>query len=232
MAEIIFVGTSHIAEQSMQDVRNAIEEHKPDIVAVELDSGRLYALMHEEKSRLRIRDIASVGLKGYLFAMLARFVQQRLGNIVGIKPGSEMKLAVHLAQRNKAKIALIDQDIRITLRRFSQTFTWGERFRFFGDILKGLFSGKRFARELGLDFDLNKVPGPVLVTAMIKFIRQRYPSIYKVLIEERNIFMAQQLNGLKEKFPDSKIMAVVGAGHVEGVKQLIGPEYSFSFSVG
>ncbi len=45
MNKIILVGTSHIAKQSIRRVKKAIEENKPDIVAVELDSKRFYSII-------------------------------------------------------------------------------------------------------------------------------------------------------------------------------------------
>ena len=41
MAEIRLIGTAHVSQKSVEDVRSAIEEFQPDIVGVELDRGRL-----------------------------------------------------------------------------------------------------------------------------------------------------------------------------------------------
>ena len=44
MSEIRLVGTAHVSAQSVEDVKRAIEEFQPDIVAVELDLARFHAL--------------------------------------------------------------------------------------------------------------------------------------------------------------------------------------------
>ena len=42
-----------------------------------------------------------VGIKGFLFAILGRWVSKKLGNLVGVKPGSEMLTAMKLAKKHK-----------------------------------------------------------------------------------------------------------------------------------
>ena len=57
--------------------------------------------------------------------------------------------------------------------------------------------------------------------------------MYKVLIEERNIVMAENLSALMEKNEDKKILAIVGAGHEDEILRLIKkPSVRYSFSVG
>jgi len=134
------VGTSHIARQSLAEIEAAFIDFRPTIVGVELDKGRLHALFSKEPERkASLADIRHISVKGYLFATIGRYTQKKLGNIVGVAPGSEMKLAVELAKKNNLKTALIDQDIQITLKRFSKALSWREKFRFLGDMLGGLF---------------------------------------------------------------------------------------------
>ncbi|MBI4450751.1 TraB/GumN family protein, partial [Candidatus Woesearchaeota archaeon] len=206
------IGTSHIAAESIQEVRKAVKEWKPSIIAIELDRKRLHSLLHPGQGRFSWRDIRRVGLKGAVFAWIAAWVEKYLGKKVGVLPGAEMREAVRLAQENKLPIALIDQDIEVTLRRFSQAFTWKEKFRLVWDIVRSPFS-KRLA------FDLSKVPSKRIVKQLVGEVKQRYPSVYKVLIEERNKVMAANLRKLLEH--DHRILAVVGAGHEDDIMQLV-----------
>src|SRR3989344_4760642 len=127
---ITVIGTSHIAKQSIKEVRKAIEEGKPDIVALEIDRQRLPALLQKERRSPRISDIGRVGLKGFLFALLGGWAERKLGESVGVKPGAEIKAAYQLAKKKGIKVALIDQDISTTLQRLSKGITWKEKFRF------------------------------------------------------------------------------------------------------
>lgn len=213
MAHITIVGTSHISPESLTKVEKTIIEKKPAIVAVELDHKRLLALL-SEKRNLRIRDIRRLGLKGWLFALIGAWAERKLGAKVGVSPGAEMLKAVELAHRAKAKIALIDQDIEKTLQRFSKELTWKEKWQFVKDLVKGLF-GK------GVQIDLAKVPSNDLIKKLIEDVRKNYPSVYKVLIEERNDFMARNLTHLVKQHPDATIVAVVGAGHSDELARLV-----------
>ena len=222
--KLYLIGTSHIARQSLDEIELAFQQHSPAIVAVELDKRRLHSLLSEEKSKVSFREISRIGLKGYLFAVIGSWLQRKLGHIVGVMPGSEMKLAVELAKKTNAKIALIDQDIEITLRKFSQRITWKEKFRFVGDLFKSVFFRKKALKELGIEtekFDLSKVPGKELIRKLIKQLEERYPNVYDVLVAQRNKIMANNLAKLMHKYPEETVLAVVGAGHEEEIIRLV-----------
>lgn len=227
---LILLGTSHIAKQSLQDVKKIIEEKKPDIVALELDKRRLYALLHKRKSRISIYDIRVIGLKGFVFSLIGAWAEKRLGEYVGVAPGSEMLTAVRLAKKNKSKIALIDQDIEITLKRFSKTLSWKEKWHFVVDLFKGFV-----LRKKEVSFDLRKVPNKKIVEELVKKVKKRYPNIYNVLIKERNAVMAYNLSRLIQENPDRLILGIIGAGHENDIINLIKKgnkiDYTFSYSV-
>lgn len=218
MTQLILIGTSHIAQQSIREIEKAITEQKPDLVAVELDSRRFQALLSQEKNKIRLTDVFKVGLKGYLFALIGSYLQKKLGKMVGVDPGAEMLTAIKLAKKYNLPLALIDQDIAVTLSRFSQTLTWQERFRFVVDIFKGLLFPKKQLEKLG-NFDLTKVPSQEIIKKLMNELKQRYPNIYLVLVEERNKVMIRNLRYLFQQNPDKKIMAVVGAGHQDALEK-------------
>lgn len=217
---LVIVGTSHIAQQSVEEVKRVILETSPGVVALELDRTRFLSLMSEKKRKIRLSDLPKVGLKGYLFAMVGAYIQKKLGQIVKMEPGAEMRAAIKLARKEKIKLALIDQPIEITLKRFSQEITWKERFRLVGDIFRSLVFKKKELKKYGLEnFDLTKVPEEKLVQKLITKLKERYPSIHKVLVKERNEVIAKNLVKLIKLNEEIKIVAVVGAGHE---KELVG----------
>jgi len=60
--EIIIIGTAHVSEKSIQEVVWAIEEKKPDIVAVELCPARYRSLTgQEEEKEIKISELLSGG---------------------------------------------------------------------------------------------------------------------------------------------------------------------------
>lgn len=215
MAKIKIIGTSHIAPESIKKVEKAILETKPDIVAIELDRKRLIALLSKDKHKLSYRDIRRVGFKGWLFALIGAWAEKKLGDKVGVSPGADMLKAVSAAQQTGARIALIDQDIEITLKKFSRSLSWKEKFTFLGDLFKGIVLRK------GIQFDLSKVPTQKVIDKLIEDVRKRYPNIYRVLVKERNEYMAQKLAHIVKHYPDSRIIAVVGAGHEKEIIPLL-----------
>lgn len=216
------IGTSHIAKQSVNEIKEAIQEGKPDLIALELDTQRAIAIFQKEKTKIGLAQIKMIGVKGYLFAKIGQYVQQKLGKMVRVAPGSEMKTALTLAKQNDIKVALIDQPIQITLKKFSQRLTWKEKFRFLTDAIKGLIFPKKQLQELGLNkFDLRKVPKKEFIIKMMKMLQQRYPSIYKTLVADRNKYMVKKLVKLLREYSDKNILVIVGAGHVEGMNELL-----------
>ena len=230
------IGTSHIAKQSIENVKKAIIDEKPYIVALELDKNRFYGLMHNQKRKLSIKDIPKIGFKGFLFSWIGSIIQKKLGDYVGVAPGSEMKTAIRLAKKQKARIALIDQNIEITLKRFSGALTWKEKWNLVVDIFKGAVLKKGDLEGIDIKkIDLTKVPSQEIIRKLINKMRERYPNICRVLIDERNKIMARNLAMLMHENPEKNILAVVGAGHEEDIIELIKKDFnhkiSYSFNI-
>lgn len=219
---IHLLGTSHISQQSINQIKHAIEHLSPTLIAVELDQARAKSLLSGQKNKVSTSLIPLIGLKGYLFAKLGQIVQQKLGASVGISPGEEMKTAILEAQRLNLKVALIDQPIQTTLKNFSKTLTWREKGRFLADAVKGLIAPKRQIKKFGLEgLDLTKVPPAHLIEKLMAPLKIRYPSIYKTLVHDRNKYMAKNLKKIQVAHPDAVILAVVGAGHIKGMHELL-----------
>ncbi|MFH0874849.1 MAG: TraB/GumN family protein [archaeon] len=207
------IGSSHIASQSVEEVKRAFDTFQPDIVALELDQKRFTGLLNKEKNEKKPSAkymIKRIGLTGFLFAKIGEFAQKKLGEIVNMDPGSEMITAIKVAGERKIQIALIDQDIEITLKRLSKKFTFKEKMRLIGDVLSGLFGKKEV-----MEFDLSKVPPDELIKKMVLELKTRYPSLYNVLVMERNIVMERNLKSILTKENDKKVLVIVGAGHFD-----------------
>ena len=99
--------------------------------------------MSKTRPKIELRVIRHIGLKGFIFSLLGAWAEKKLGKLVGVAPGSEMKQAILLARKNKIELALVDQDIAITLQRLSKAITWKEKWNFAADVFKAMFSGKK-----------------------------------------------------------------------------------------
>ena len=203
---LIIIGTSHIAKQSIKEVSSIIEKESPDIIALELDQLRFNKLISNKKEKFNIKNIN-------LLNIIGAYIEKKLGDKVGVSPGAEMKTAINLAKKNNIELELIDQDIRITLKKLKRELTFKEKIKIVYDIIKSALF------QSGLKIDLTKVPEKKVINSLLKIVKKRYPSIYKVLVEERNAFMAKRLYSLMST--NKKILAVVGAGHEEGIINII-----------
>ena len=223
---ITFIGTSHISQDSVDSVKDFIENEKPGIVAIELDRDRAIGLMQGVSRKPQLSDIKHIGVKGFLFMIIAGYAQKKLGEYVKLDPGSEMKIALTLAKKNNIKVALVDQDVKITLNRLSKRITWKEKGRFIIDIFSGFFK-----KQKTIEFDLKTVPDNKIIKKLISQLKERYPSLYDVLIAERNEVIANNLYNIMNQNLEEKILVVLGAGHVEDVIELLKKKDNITYNI-
>ena len=234
---IILLGTSHVAHQSKKEIEETIEKYLPEVVGIELDFHRFQALMSENKDKKKNnytrKLIKEIGFSGYMFALIAGYVQQKVGESMNIEPGIDMKSAYLKAREHKIPTALIDIDIRLTLKKLS-ALSFGKKISMFSSLFFKSF--KKEYREK-LQFDVKKgVPDEKVIVEMLKIVKKEVPDLYNILIHDRNVFMCNKLLELKQKHP-GYILAVVGAGHLEGMYEILNdklkvtPNISFSFKV-
>ncbi len=213
---LTIIGTSHISKESIKEVSAKIIELKPVIIAIELDKPRLSALLNQKRPKTKVKDLRKIGFGGLFFNIIGGWIEKKLGKIVDTKPGSEMLAAIKLAKKENIPIALIDQDIRITLQRISKNISWKEKFRLLSDLIVGSISKKQEVK-----IDLEKVPEKEVIEQLTKEFGKRYPGLYKVLVTERNKVMAKGLNKLLTRYKEGEILAIIGAGHEEEIIELL-----------
>jgi len=217
-SQIKIIGTSHIARQSVNELRKNIRELKPKVVAVELDQSRYHGLF-SKKRRLRFKDIRALGMFGFFFAMVGSLLQKYLGEKVGMAPGSDMKVAIVEARKIGATVALIDRDIRITVHRLSIKVPLTEKLKLVGFLLVGWMMPSERRRIKNLD--LKKVPEEDVLEEVIAQLKNKFPKLYTVLVKERDAYMARNIMHLKTQFPAEQILVVVGAGHKKGLGKIL-----------
>jgi pheromone shutdown-related protein TraB len=224
MANIHIIGTSHIAKESYKSVKNTILKKKPDAVAVELDPKRIYALFSKQKDTPGFAELKKYGITTYIFAKIGAWLQKKLGEQVGLAPGSEIKAAILSAKKVDAKIYLIDQDIEITLKKLSKTLTLKEKLKlifvlFFGFLMPINKTIKKI--------DISKVPEKETIELITIEFKRKFPKLYKVLVSDRDKYMARQLLAIAKHHQNEKIIVVVGAGHVPGITKLLSEQNAF-----
>lgn len=208
---IYLVGTAHVSDESIRDVERTIDSVKPDVVAVELCEQRFQALREEKKwGETEITDVIKSG-RIYLFLLqiLLTNFQRKIGSQVGVKPGAEMLKAISMAEERGIHVALVDRNVGVTLKRAMNNLTLREKIKLFSGLVWGIFSGEEVNKEL-----IEKLKEKDVLSELVEELAKEAPSLKKVLVDERDHYIALSLTLLKAK----KIVAVVGAGHVEGVR--------------
>lgn len=222
MFEYKIVGTSHVSKESEKRIEAAIESFKPDIIGIELDSNRLHGLLSNEKAKLPPKLIFKIGLWGYIFSVVGKSFQEKIGKKLGIVPGQDMLSAVFLAKKYNIPAALIDQNIHITLQHLSRNFKRKDKWNLTKDIFKSIFMRKKVIKEMGLeDFDLSAIPEDALIEKMIDQIKVKYPGVHKAIIHDRNIYMANRMFAYLKNNPEKRYLAVVGAGHKKEMEKIL-----------
>jgi len=198
---ITLLGTGHVFNLRAR-VKDEIRKRQPAVVALELDPNRFQALRNPHMPRRKAP---------FVYQMLADF-QERLAKDAGIRPGDEMLAASEAAEEIGVPVALIDADAQRTFARLRQEMTFGEKMRGIGSIL-----ASAFIRSKAVDEQVREMEADY--AAYFEALGEKFPTVKRVLLDERNAHMANELVKAAERFPT--IVAVVGDGHVDGMSRLL-----------
>ena len=207
------LGTAHVSSESVELVRNQIEEWEPDLVAVELCPSRMAALTEPES--LDSEDLLKIIKEGRSAMILLQSAlaaqQRRMGISSGEKPGAELLAAVNAAEESDIPVEMIDRDVVITLRRAWKKMGMIEKWRILNALL-----WEEDDEEVSIDEVLGDSD---LLSSMMEEARELAPRAGEVLIDERDSFLAGRIQQIRGK---GKVLAVIGAGHLSGVVQNLG----------
>ncbi len=207
------LGTAHVSRASVDAVNQMIDDGEFDAIAVELCESRYQSITNPDAwQKMDLFKIIRQGKAGLLAANLALgSYQRRLAEQFGIEPGAEMKAAIDRARESGTPHLLIDREISITLKRVFRKVGFLEKMSLLGGIIFSLFNREEISEE-----DIEKLKeGDVLESTFAEFAEQS-ESLYTGLIAERDQFMAARIRQDAEAKQYRNVLAVVGAGHLEG----------------
>jgi pheromone shutdown-related protein TraB len=210
--EIIIVGTAHVSKESTRLVQSVIAEQRPDTVCVELCESRYQAIRNH--GSWQDMDIIKVIREKKTFLLLSNLLlasfQKRLGEKFDVRPGQEMIAAVASGEAVGAQIHLVDRDIRITLSRvWRKMGLWG-KFKLLFQLVLSLGSIDEIQEA-----DIERMKQQDVLESLLAEVEKSLPVVRDILIDERDLYLAEKIRTA----PGNKIVAVVGAGHVPGIKR-------------
>jgi pheromone shutdown-related protein TraB len=215
--EIYLVGTAHLSKQSIEDVRLTIQAVRPNSVCVELCQPRFKTMT--DKEAWKKMDIFKIIRDKKAMFLLAQLIvssfYRKLGEKLGVQPGAEMLEAIEQARQGGAELVLADREIEITLKR-----VWGylgiwNKMKMLVGIMMSIIVGEEIDEKM--IEQLKK--GDQLENALAEFTK-KFPEVKRRLIDERDIFLSQKIR----QAAGPKVVAVVGAGHIAGIKENITTE--------
>lgn len=215
--EIILVGTAHVSRESAELVERVIDEEKPDVVCVELCQARFDAL--KQKDKWQETDIVKVIRENRTALLLSQLLmasfQRKIAERFKINPGEEMLRAIRIGEDRGAEIVLADREIRVTLLRTWRMMRFWTKVKFLPDIILSLFVGEDITEE-----DIEKLKQHDVLDLALKTVGEKLPEVKTTLIDERDQYLVYRIRNAGGR----KIVAVVGAGHVPGIRQQIDRE--------
>ena len=208
--KIFLIGTAHISQSSVDEVKTVINQVQPDTVCIELCSSRYQAML--AKDQWKNMDIFKVIREGKSFLLFANLImtafQKRLGSKLGVKPGAEMFEAANVAEKLNSELVLADRDVKITLQRTWRGMPFWGKMKVLGQLLASLFIREEISKE-----EIEKLKESDALSEAVKMLAEQSPEMKRILIDERDQYMAEKIRQSMGKL----IVAVVGAGHVKGL---------------
>ncbi len=216
---ILLIGTAHISQESVALVEEVISQENPDCVCIELDEKRYKALTQKKKwQSLDLKQIIKdKQLSTLMVNLLMASYQKKLGGQLGVKPGAELLKAAETAEEHNIPIALCDRDVRITLRRAWKSTSFFKKGYLLTTLFASLFDSTEISEEKLVEMKKKDV-----LSELMDEMGTALPDVKKVLIDERDIYLSEKIKAAQ----GTRLVAVVGAGHIQGIKTVLNDDRS------
>lgn len=212
--EILLLGTAHVSKESAEEVREVIENEKPDSICIELDAQRYESMKNPKK--WEDTDLVEVIRKKQAFLLLANLIlssyQKRMAEKLDSEVGKEMSTAMQMAEENSIPLILADRNIQTTFRRIWAKHSPKEKAK----IILALTQTEDAEEEITAE-DIEALKNADALEAALSEISKEFPIVYEVLVQERNQVLAHNIKNA----PGPKVLAVLGAAHVPGIVEEI-----------
>ena len=216
--ELILIGTAHISKQSAELVKEVIEAEQPDSVCIELDEQRYQSI--SQGDQWQNTDIFQVIKEKKATLLLINLAvssfQRRMAKQFGIQAGQEMIQGIESAKETGAELVLADRNIQITFARIWNNIGFLGKAKLMTSIVASIFSSETITEE-----DLEKMKTQDMLDSMLADFSESFPRLKTPLIDERDQYLGQKI----KEAPGDKVVAVLGAAHVPGIKKQIHEEH-------
>jgi pheromone shutdown-related protein TraB len=212
--EIILIGTAHVSKNSVAEVRETIEQEQPDSICIELDQQRYDAIQEKDKwSNTDIVQVIKSKRAGFMFTnILLSNYQRKLAEQFGIESGQEMMEGIACAKEYNKELILADRSIQVTFNRIWRGCSFWEKIKLLFSIVLSVVDDEEITEE-----ELENLKSEDMLTAALSEMGSAFKGVKKYLVDERDQYLSQKI----KQAPGDKVVAVLGAAHVPGIKEAI-----------
>ena len=213
-----------MSQESVRDVERAIALLKPSAICVELCQPRYDALRDQDRWRKldlsRLIKDKKIGL--LVSSLILSSFQKKIGAEAGVQPGAEMVRAADLAVEHGIPLYLSDREVRVTLIRAWRKVGFFSRLWLASTLFASLLVRDDIPPE-----EIERLKQEDVLADLFANLPARYDSIKQVIIDERDLYLAEKILrateelGAKAKQKRPQVLAVVGAGHLNGVERAL-----------
>lgn len=206
------IGTAHVSKHSAELVEGVIEAVKPDTVCVELCQARYNSIKNRKK--FEDTDIIKVIKEKKAYLLLTNLIlsafQRKIADKMEVSPGQEMITAMQKSEKLNAETILADRDLQTTLSRAWGSMSFFEKIKVVTQLVFAAGSDEEISEE-----EIERLKQTDVLETLLEEIGKSHPELKNVLINERDKYLCEKIRNA----PGKKIVAVVGAGHVPGIKK-------------
>ncbi|WCJ37602.1 TraB family protein [Euphorbia peplus] len=213
--DVYLVGTAHVSQESCKEVQAVLHFLKPEVVFLELCSSRVAVLSPQNLKVPTMGDmIESWKKKHNLFGILYSWFLAKVAEKLEVFPGSEFRVAFEEARSYGGKVILGDRPVQITLRRtWAKMPLWHKTKLVYSLLFQAVF----LPSSENLNKMLKEMDDVDMLTLVIQEMSKEFPTLMETLVHERDQYMSSTL--LKVAREHSSVVAVVGKGHLQGIKK-------------
>lgn len=207
---ITLVLTAHVSKQSVIDVQETIDQIQPDCICIELDDKRLDSINHpKDLTSMKLIDVikekkVAMVVVNYILANYQKKMAEHMDSGVG----DEMREGMKQASTLNVPLHTIDRDIQTTFNRIWHSLSFFEKTNLIVSFIAMMFDDQELNEE-----ELLKMKQEDILNEALKEISEQFPTVARILVTERDQYMAQKIKDA----PGSNVVAIIGAAHANGI---------------
>lgn len=212
--ELYLIKTAHVSKNSVEDVRECINEIQPDSICIELDIDRYHKITEPEKWRetdiVKVIKDKQVGF--LLVNVILSSFQKRMAKTMNSTSGAEMLEGIKLSKENNINLVLADRSIKTTFARIWAELKGKEKFKLLTGIISSIFEDEEISED-----DIAKLKETDALEAAILDVGKEFPTVKRVLVDERDQYLCKKIRTA----PGKKVVAIIGAAHSLGIEKYL-----------